>query len=152
MATPKLNDIIAGVIDKEHRQRGKESSTALAVKVRGKGKGDKTKHCTHCNRDGHNNLECWKLHPEKKPEKKEKKKSKDNDSKDSKKSKDKSKKSDQKEIIGMTAHTTKGDQSNSAWIFDSGVSHYMCNNRNLFTRFSSLNQIATIANNSTMAI
>ena len=32
-STIKLNDVIAGVIDKERRQRGKESATALATKT-----------------------------------------------------------------------------------------------------------------------
>jgi hypothetical protein len=67
MATLKLNDIIARVIDKKCRQCGKESATTLVTKACEKtNKGNKTiKHCIHYKRTSYDKTECWQLHPKK---------------------------------------------------------------------------------------
>jgi hypothetical protein len=158
-AAPKLNDVIAGVIDEERRQRGKESATALATRARGKGNGNankgdnKTKRCTHCKRIGHENPECWQLHPEKRPEKSsdstsKKKNEKPQPKEDTKGSK--SKKREEQQPMGLMAHMHSIDEP--TWIFDSGASHYMCNDRGLFTKFAPKQQTARVANSASMAI
>ncbi|KAH0556446.1 hypothetical protein GP486_005639 [Trichoglossum hirsutum] len=49
MATPKFNGVIAEIIDEERRQRGKEATTALAIKTRSGGsRSSNGKRCTHC--------------------------------------------------------------------------------------------------------
>jgi gag-polypeptide of LTR copia-type len=61
-ATPKLNDVISGVIDEECRQRGKESITALTTKARSRDNEDK--HRKHCKYKGYAPSKYWEEHPE----------------------------------------------------------------------------------------
>jgi transposase InsO family protein len=145
-ATPNLNEVISGVIDEERRQRGKELGTALATRARSKD--NKDKRCTHCKRKGHAPSECWEEHPEKRPEGYKPKKKAKKDKEDSSKEKDKGKK--REEPVGMMVHMAP--TSRSAWIFDSGATHHMCNNKELFEMLSPLNQTARVANNSSLAI
>ena len=140
-ATPKLNDVISGVIDEEHRQRAKESTTALTTTAQSKD--NNNKRCKHCKRKGHDPSECWKEHPEKRPEGYKPRKDKENGSKNRK-----CKKSEEPE--GTMVNTTP--PSKPAWIFDPEATHHMCNDKKLFVTFWPLSQTAQVANKSSLAI
>lgn len=73
---PSLDGLIADLLDhdKELKRTEKVNLTFGKRESSGQTSTRGNKHCSHCNRDGHIDKECWRKHPEKRPRLGEKKK------------------------------------------------------------------------------
>jgi len=117
----ELDELMLDLLDENRALSILEDSTSNALALYGNkpqrtGTGRKLRNpnlkCTHCDKMGHTHERCFKKHPELL----------------------KSKDLDKTNPIALTAcySVTPIDMRKGEWILDTGASHHMCNDRNLF--------------------
>jgi hypothetical protein len=135
---PTLDNLIADLLDHDKELKRTEKVN-LTLGRRGVGhtsygssqQSSNGKHCSHCNRDGHIEKDCWQKHPEKRP------KSGDRKKKHNRKDDDSQGTSTQAltlaaRPIGRATSATSAMPSASDWCLDSGSFYHCTNDMNDF--------------------
>jgi hypothetical protein len=143
---PDFDVIVHQLIDEERRKHNGDSGMALFTKGRKKnfgGKPDSKKNasiiCHHCEKSGHVKADCWKLHPEKAPQKK---------SQNPEQSKG-GQKGDGSVLMAVSSPL----QHRAIWHIDSGATDHMCQSKDAFESYSSMQKKVYMADGKhTMAI